>query len=283
MENIGLEKLEKEDLTWAELREIIKENTRQMMLSEARMQQDHERRMAEFERKMAEDERRKVAEDERRKEDHERRMAEYDRRKEEHERRMAEYDQRKEDHERRMAEYDQRKADYERRKEENDRLMKETKLQMQETDRKLRELAEQFTSTTGHITEGIMKPAAQRIFQEAGFDISHYLCNMHSKMKNEHAEMEVDLLMLNGTIAIAVEIKTDCRKKDIDHFMRQMAKFKRLFREYRDKEVLAAVAALNYDKDALEYAKKQGLLVITTTDGDLFTLEKFDRARLKRF
>lgn len=255
MENIGLEKLEKEDLTWAELREIIKENTRQMMLSEARMQQDHERRMAEFERKMAEDERRKVAEDERRKEDHERRMAEYDR----------------------------RKADYERRKAEDERLSRETKLQMQETDRKLRELAEQFTSTTGHITEGIMKPAAQRIFQEAGFDISHYLCNMHSKMKNEHAEMEVDLLMLNGTIAIAVEIKTDCRKKDIDHFMRQMAKFKRLFREYRDKEVLAAVVALNYDKDALEYVKKQGLLAITTTDGDLFTLEKFDRARLKRY
>lgn len=250
-----MEKLEKEDLTWAELREIIKENTKQMMLTEARMQQDHERRMAEFERKMAEDERRKVAEDERRKEDHERRMAEYDRRK---------------------ADYERRKADYE-------RLSRETKQQMQETDRKLRELAEQFTSTTGHITEGIMKPAAQRIFQEAGFDISHYLCNMHSKMKNEHAEMEVDLLMLNGTIAIAVEIKTDCRKKDIDHFMRQMAKFKRLFREYRDKEVLAAVAALNYDKDALEYAKKQGLLAITTTDGDLFTLEKFDRARLKRF
>ena len=269
MENIGLEKLEKEDLTWAELREIIKENTKQMMLTEARMQQEHERRMAEFERKMAEDERRKVAEDERRKEDHERRMAEYDRRKEEYDRRMAEYDQ--------------RKAEDERRKAEDERLSRETKLQMQETDRKLRELAEQFTSTTGHITEGIMKPAAQRIFQEAGFDISHYLCNMHSKMKNEHAEMEVDLLMLNGTIAIAVEIKTDCRKKDIDHFMRQMAKFKRLFREYRDKEVLAAVAALNYDKDALEYAKKQGLLVITTTDGDLFTLEKFDRARLKRF
>lgn len=240
MEVIGLDKLEKEDLTWAELREIIKENTKQMMLTEARMQQEHERR-------------------------------------------MAEYDRRKEDHERRMAEYDQRKADYERRKAEDERLSRETKQQMQETDRKLRELAEQFTSTTGHITEGIMKPAAQRIFQEAGFDISHYLCNMHSKMKNEHAEMEVDLLMLNGTIAIAVEIKTDCRKKDIDHFMRQMAKFKRLFREYRDKEVLAAVAALNYDKDALEYAKKQGLLAITTTDGDLFTLEKFDRARLKRF
>ena len=240
MENIGLEKLEKEDLTWAELREIIKENTRQMMLSEARMQQEHERR-------------------------------------------MAEYDQRKADYEQRKADYERRKAEDERLKAEDERLSRETKLQMQETDRKLRELAEQFTSTTGHITEGIMKPAAQRIFQEAGFDISHYLCNMHSKMKNEHAEMEVDLLMLNGTIAIAVEIKTDCRKKDIDHFMRQMAKFKRLFREYRDKEVLAAVAALNYDKDALEYAKKQGLLAITTTDGDLFTLEKFDRARLKRF
>ena len=214
-------------------------------------------------------------------------MQETDRRMQETDRRMQETDRQMQETDRRMQESREEFNNFvklcERQREENNRLMAETKLQMQETDRKLRELAEQFTSTTGHITEGIMKPAAQRIFQEAGFDISHYLCNMHSKMKNEHAEMEVDLLMLNGTIAIAFEIKTDCRKKDIDHFMRQMAKFKRLFREYRDKEVLAAVAALNYDKDALEYAKKQGLLVITTTDGDLFTLEKFDRARLKRF
>ena len=95
--------------------------------------------------------------------------------------------------------------------------------------------------------------------------------------------MELDLLMLDDTLAIAVEIKTDCRKKDIDHFLRQMPKFKRLFPEYRDKEVFVAVAALNYDRDAIHYAKEQGLLVISTADGDNFTLQPADCKTLKRF
>ena len=173
---------------------------------------------------------------------------------------------------------------------ETARLMRETRMQMQETDRRMketdekyRELATQFTSTIGHIAEGIMEPAAVRMFQEAGFNINRYYRNVKSKIKNNQCEMELDLLMLDDTLAIAVEIKTDCRKKDIDHFLRQMPKFKRLFPEYRDKEVFVAVAALNYDRDAIHYAKEQGLLVISTADGDNFTLQPADCKTLKRF
>ena len=173
---------------------------------------------------------------------------------------------------------------------ETDRIVKETSRGIAElkesrakTDEKIRELAEQFTSTTGHITEGIMHPAAIRVFQEAGYDINRYYRNLKRKNKQKQTEMEVDLLMLDDTLVIAVEIKTDCRKKDIDHFLRQMPKFKKLFPEYRDKEVLAAVAAINYDSDAAQYAHEQGLLVISTTDGNLFSLEPSDRKKLKRF
>lgn len=177
-----------------------------------------------------------------------------------------------------------------RRMQETDRIVKETSRGIAElkesrakTDEKIRELAEQFTSTTGHITEGIMHPAAIRVFQEAGYDINRYYHNLKRKNKQKQTEMEVDLLMLDDTLVIAVEIKTDCRKKDIDHFLRQMPKFKKLFPEYRDKEVLAAVAAINYDSDASQYAHEQGLLVISTTDGNLFNLEPSDRKKLKRF
>lgn len=189
-----------------------------------------------------------------------------------------------------MQETDRRMQETNRRMQETDRIVKETSRGIAElkesrakTDEKIRELAEQFTSTTGHITEGIMHPAAIRVFQEAGYDINRYYRNLKRKNKQKQTEMEVDLLMLDDTLVIAVEIKTDCRKKDIDHFLRQMPKFKKLFPEYRDKEVLAAVAAINYDSDASQYAHKQGLLVISTTDGNLFNLEPSDRKKLKRF
>ena len=198
---------------------------------------------------------------------------------------------------RRMQETDRQMQETDRRMQETDRQMQETKMMVdkmvrgieelresrRKTDERIRELADQFTSTTGHITEGIMHPAAIRVFQEAGYNINRYYRNLKRKNKQKQTEMEVDLLMLDDTLVIAVEIKTDCRKKDIDHFLRQMPKFKRLFPEYRDKEVLAAVAALNYDKDAANYAHEQGLLVISTTDGNIFTLEPSDRNSLKRF
>ena len=198
---------------------------------------------------------------------------------------------------RRMQETDRQMQETDRRMQETDRQMQETKMMVdkmvrgieelresrRKTDERIRELADQFTSTTGHIIEGIMHPAAIRVFQEAGYNINRYYRNLKRKNKQKQTEMEVDLLMLDDTLVIAVEIKTDCRKKDIDHFLRQMPKFKRLFPEYRDKEVLAAMAALNYDKDAAQYAHEQGLLVISTTDGNIFTLEPSDREKLKRF
>ena len=199
------------------------------------------------------------------------------------EKRSQEADRRSQDAEKRSQEADRRSQDADRRSQEAEKRSQEAEKRSQETFRKLRELADQFTSTIGHISEGLMAPAAKRIFKQAGFDLNHYCRNLHSKVKKDQAEMEVDLLMLNGTIAIAVEIKTDCRKKDVDHFLRQMPKFKRLFPEFRDKQVLAAVAALNYDKDAAEYAAEQGLLVIRVSENDVFSLDKFERKSLVQF
>lgn len=210
-------------------------------------------------------------------------IEEADRRSQEADRRSQDADRRSQDADKRSQDADKRSQEADRRSKDADRRSQEAEKRSQETFRKLRELADQFTSTIGHISEGLMAPAAKRIFKQAGFDLNHYYRNLHSKDKNGHAEMEVDLLMLNGSIVIAVEIKTDCRKKDVDHFLRQMPKFKRLFPEFRDKQVLAAVAALNYDKDAAEYAGEQGLLVVRVSENDVFTLEDFNRDQLKRF
>lgn len=203
-------------------------------------------------------------------------MQETDRRMQETDRQMQETDRKLQETSRLVAELRQHSK-------EIDRRIEAEREESRKQDEKYRELADQFTSTTGHITEGIMKPATVRIFKEAGFDIDRYCCNLKKKNKNKQEEMEVDFLMLNGTLAIVVEVKTECRKKDVDHFLRQLPKFKRLFPEYRNKEVFAAVAALTYDREAAEYAHEQGLLVITTADGNLFDLEPFERKLLKRF
>lgn len=256
-----------ETMSWDDIRQVLAENSIQLeknrlLLEENRLQLEENRKQLELSRLQ---------------------MLDTDRRMKETDRQMKETDLKMQETDRRIKETDRQMKETDLKMQETDRQMKETDRLIKENERKYRELAEQFTSTIGHITEGIVEPAAMRVFQEAGYDINRYYRNLHSKMKNNRSEMEVDLLMLDDTIAIVVEIKTDCRKKDIDHFMRQMPKFKRLFPEYRDKEVLAAIAALNYDKDARQHAHEQGMLVISTTDGDLFTLEPCDKKSLQRF
>ena len=184
---------------------------------------------------------------------------------------------------RRMQETDRRMQETDRQIKETGRQIKETDRQMKETDKKYRQLADQFTSTTGHITEGILAPSAIRMFKDAGFAIDRCIANLKKSDHHNQAGIEVDLLLIDTTQAIAVEVKTDCRKKDVDRFLEKMPKFKKFFPEYNDKEVFVAMAALKYDRDAMHYAKENGLLVISTADGDLFTLEPHDRTKLKRY
>ena len=279
-----------ETMSWDDIRQVLAENSIQLeknrlLLEENRLQLEENRRQLELSRLQMLDTDRRMKETDRQMKETDRQMKETDRQMKETEtdRRIKETDRQMKETDLKMQETDRQMKETGLKMQDTDRRMKETDRLIKENERKYRELAEQFTSTIGHITEGIVEPAAMRVFQEAGYDINRYYRNLHSKMKNNRSEMEVDLLMLDDTIAIVVEIKTDCRKKDIDHFMRQMPKFKRLFPEYRDKEVLAAIAALNYDKDARQHAHEQGMLVISTTDGDLFTLEPCDKKSLQRF
>ena len=166
--------------------------------------------------------------------------------------------------------------------EETARRMQETDRRMQETDRKFKELAARFTSTTGHIIEGLMEPAAMKLFQDKGFNVNRCWKNFKKHEKSSGRKLEVNLLLLDDDIAIVVEVKTNCTLRSIEHFVSQMAFFKEVCPEYSDKTILLAVAAINYDRDARQEALQQGLLVISVSDNDVFTLEYPDDSQLMK-
>ena len=63
-----------------------------------------------------------------------------------------------------------------------------------------------------------------------------------------------------------------------------MKNFKEIFTEHSKKEVIAAIAAVNFDQDAYEYAKQQGILIIHVKDNTVFTLDPVpDKSVLRRF
>ena len=62
-----------------------------------------------------------------------------------------------------------------------------------------------------------------------------------------------------------------------------MEKFKRLFPLYADKEVLVAIAAVNYENDADNYAHERGLIVVRTDSYHFFSVDACDKEKLLRF
>lgn len=166
---------------------------------------------------------------------------------------------------------------------EQDRRMAETDRQMKETDRKLKELANRFTSQSGHIIEGLMEPSALRIFQDAGYDVDRCTKNYKIHIKATGQKAEYDVILLDNTVVIAVEVKINCTKTDVDDFIKHMIPFRELFPEAGSKEVLGAMAAINYERDADRYAHEQGLFVIRVSDSDLFSLDDPSKDMLRKF
>ena len=150
--------------------------------------------------------------------------------------------------------------------------MEELRQQMKETDRKFKELSTKYSSQMGHVVEGLMEPSALALFQQSGFNLCKCWKGMKGKRKDLGMEMEVDLFLHDTTDAVAVEVKTTCRKEDVDHFIKQMGRFAAVFPEYAGVNVYLAMAAINYDYESDKYAAEKGVFVIRVSD-DAFTLD----------
>ena len=166
---------------------------------------------------------------------------------------------------------------------ETDRLIKETKKQVEETTRTVKEMSIQFMGRTGHIVEGLLSSSAEKVFQEAGLDLHNHGKNLRRKLKAENKQMEVDVLLSNDEVAVPIEVKTNCTREDVRRILHQMELFRDLFPEYADKEVIAAVAAINYENGVDDLARDEGLLVIRVNSDDIFSLDSFDKEALRRF
>ena len=155
---------------------------------------------------------------------------------------------------------------------------------MKDLDEKISRLTTDFIGSIGHIVEGLAGTKAEEMFTAQGYEISDKKRNVHKKIKILNKEMEADVVLLGENIAIVIEVKANCTRKDIDKFVNHMKnRFRDLFPEWNNLEILGAVAAINYEDDADAYAHQNGLLVIRTDTRNVFSLDKSDRETLRRF
>lgn len=195
------------------------------------------------------------------------------------EKRVEEYRQ---ESDKRIEEYHQAS---EKRIEENRQATdKRIEAMFKETNASISRISKELLGTTGHIVEGLVSSSTEKIFQDAGFDLYDSGKNVKRTLGDGNGQMEVDVMLGNEQVVVPVEVKTNFTVQKVKRFLHRMGRFREFFPECSDKEVLAAVAALNYEPGADTFAKEEGLLVIRVSSDDIFTLDPVpDKSALRRF
>jgi hypothetical protein len=153
---------------------------------------------------------------------------------------------------------------------ETDRKFQETDRKFQETDRKFQETRElldrlsrrfgDLGNRLGEFVEAMVEPALVDLFRARGLDVSEVHRRVTSRRGGE--AIEIDLLVVDGDTAVAVECKSRLTKEEVERHIERMNKIKRLLPKYADTQIHGAVAGMVVDDEAAEFAQNMGLWVL---------------------
>ncbi len=186
--------------------------------------------------------------------------------------RFKDMEQRFKDLEKGFKNTELRFKDTELRFKDTDNIFKETAENLEKTDRKI----DKLIGTWGTFVEGLVQPAAIRMFQERGIEVEEVSQNMKVTRKGQEV-MEIDILLANGEYTVLIEVKTTLKVDDVKDHIERLSRFKQYFPRYADTKVIGAVAGIIIEEGVSSFAYKQGLFVIAQS-GDMVKIlndEKF--------
>lgn len=157
----------------------------------------------------------------------------------------------------------------ERRFQETERILKE---QSKKTDLQIKQVNQQIGklgNRLGEFVEWQVRPSAVDLFRERGIDVHE----LHSdvSVKRIDGGLEIDLLVVNETDVVLVEVKSKLTQKDVDEHLQRLQKFKRFMPRYKNMRAFGAVAAMVVSDEVAKYAYDQGLFVLAQS-GDNMTI-----------
>ena len=154
-----------------------------------------------------------------------------------------------------------------RRMKETEQLMKETDRRMKETDKQLGRLGNRF----GDLIEHLVVPGILDKFNAIGYRFTrHSERTKYSDLETKAVLAEVDILLENGDVAIAVEVKSNLRTEDVTEHLKRMEVLGRLRQDGRTYR--GALAAAIISEEARQYAQDSGFYVLEQT-GDTMKLD----------
>ncbi len=131
---------------------------------------------------------------------------------------------------------------------------------LRDSRRRINKLDELFTSQWGKLVEALVDGKVVELLNRRGIEVEQtsQRCEGIYEVKTQ----EIDILAINGTEIVAVEVKTTLRPEDIGIFENKLKVLKLWMRQYADKKIYGAVAYIRADAGSAKLAAKRGLFVI---------------------
>jgi len=164
---------------------------------------------------------------------------------------------------------------------ETDRILKEAAEQAKEADRKVWEQIKETNRIVGDLgnrfgdlAEHLVRPGIVEKFNTLGFHFND--TSKERKFRNPKTGKilaEVDILLENGDIVIAVEVKANLKNRDVDDHLKRMEVLRRIADSKGDKrKYLGAIAGAIIEDDARNYTLNAGFYLIVQS-GDTMKLD----------
>ena len=162
---------------------------------------------------------------------------------------------------------------------ETDRQMKETDLKMKKTDQQIKDLKNEFSNRWGQLVESLIRGQLVKLLQKrdikvTGISHTNYEGRYEYEENGETKFYEIDMIAKNSTELVVVEVKSTISKKKVDHFLKILKDFTKIFPEYSKWKIYAATAYLKSYQSADIYAMKKGLFVIKATGDGAYIANK---------
>ena len=169
-----------------------------------------------------------------------------------------------------FQETDRKFQETDRKFQETDRLLSE---KFKETDKKLNKLERLFTSQWGKLVESLVEGDILTLLNQRGIKVTDTI--KRRKGRRDGIDYEFDIIGINGSEIVIVEVKTTLRPEDIKHFLKKIKQAKNWMPECTDKKIYGAVAFISEDAGTAALAEKNGLFVIRAT-GDSASIVNAD-------
>lgn len=152
----------------------------------------------------------------------------------------------------------QREQDAKKRAEEAQKRFEDNEKRSKELDRRLGALGNRL----GDFVQEMVRPAAVRLFQERNLPVHQVIANQVAYDDHRQFVMEIDLIVINTDVLIAIECKSNLSHDDVQEHLERLDIFKQHFPQYRGYKILGAVAGMVIPPEVARYAHKKGLYVL---------------------